>query len=263
MASEPATYAGRRLPAEAIRHAAWLCHPFGLSLRDVELILAERGIAVTHESVRLWCLGSGADFARGPRRRRPRPGDTWHLGGVFLRMRGELHHLRRAADQHGGVLGTLVQDRRNAAAARRFFRRLLVGLKCRPRRIVTDGPKSCGVARREVLPDVRHRTSRHPGNRAGDSRRPTGRRERQMRRFEPPGHAQRVLPAHAMTYGHFRPRRRLTTASDDRGARVEALRAWRQETCARMAAWGRGLPCPAWPCALVRQLDDAGESASP
>ena len=101
----------------------WLYHVFSLSLRDVELILAERGIVVTHESIRHWCL-FGSDFARKLRRRRPQPGDTWHLDEVFIRIRGVLHYLWRAVDQHGVVLDILVQDRRNGAAAKRFFKRV-------------------------------------------------------------------------------------------------------------------------------------------
>jgi putative transposase len=132
MTSEPATYPGHRFPADTIGHAVWLYHVFGLSLRDVELILAERGIGVTHESIRQWCLRFGADFARRLRRRRPRPGDTRHLDEVHLRIDGALHHLRRAVDQHGVVLDILVQARRSAAAAKRFSKRLLTGLKYRP-----------------------------------------------------------------------------------------------------------------------------------
>ena len=142
MTPDPATYPGHRFPAEIIGHAVWLYHVFGLSLRDVELILAERGIDVTHESIRQWGLKFGGDIARRLRRRRPKPGDTWHMDEVYIRIRGQLHYLWRAVDQHGVVLDILVQERRNATAAKRFFRRLLAGLKFRPRRIVTDGLRS-------------------------------------------------------------------------------------------------------------------------
>src|SRR3712207_3969703 len=206
MTSEPVTYPGYRFPAEIIDHAVWLYHVFGLSLRDVELILAERGIGVTHESVRQWCLRFGAEFARRLRRRRPRPGDTWHLDEVYLRINGVLHYLWRAVDQHGVVLDILVQGRRNATAAKRFFRRLLAGLRYKPKRLVTDGLRSYGVARREVLPDVRHRTSRYLNNRAENSHRPTRRRERQMQRFKSPEQAQRFLSAHEIGRGSCRER---------------------------------------------------------
>jgi putative transposase len=138
-------------------------------------------------------------------------------------------------DQNGVVLDILVQARRNATAAKRFFKRLLTGLKYKPRRIVTDGLRSYGVAKREVLPDVQHRTSRYLNNRAENSHRPTRWRERQMQRFKSPGQAQRFLSSHAMIYGHFRPRRHLMTAGRYRCARNTAFRVWRQETCARMA----------------------------
>jgi putative transposase len=161
MQPDLASYPGYRFPAEIISHAVWLYHVFSLSLRDVELILAERGIVVTHESIRQWGLKFGADFARKLHRRRPKTGDTWHLDEVFLRINGVLHYLWRAVDQHGVVLDILVQGRRNATAAKRFFTRLLAGLKYKPKRIVTDGLRSYGAAKREVLPDVRHRTSRY------------------------------------------------------------------------------------------------------
>jgi putative transposase len=181
-------------------------------------------------------LKFGGDFAAKLRQRRPRPGDTWHMDEVFIRIRGELHYLWRAVDQHGVVLDILVQDRRNATAAKRFFKRLLAGLKFKPRRIVTDGLRSYGVAWREVLPEVRHRTSRYLNNRAENSHRPTRRRERQMQRFKSAEQAQRFLSSHAMIYGHFRPRRHLMTAAQYRRARDKAFRVWRQETCVQVAA---------------------------
>ena len=235
MSPDLVTYPGYRFPAEIISHAVWLYHVFSLSLRDVELILAERGVTVTHESIRQRCLRFGANFARKLRRRRPRPGETWHLDEVFLRINGELHYLWRAVDQHGAVLGLLVQGRRNATAAKRFFKRLLAGLKYKPKRLITDSLRSYGVAQREVLPDVRHRTSRYLNNRAENSHRPTRRRERQMQRFKSPEQAQRFLSAHSMIYGHFRPRRHLITPAQHRRVSAEAFRVWQQETCAQTA----------------------------
>ena len=131
------------------------------------------------------------------------------------------------------VLDILVQDRRNATAAKRFFRHLLKGLRYKPRRLITDGLRSYGVARREILPEVRHRTSRYLNNRAENSHRPTRRRERQMQRFKSPEQAQRFLSSHAMIYGHFRPRRHLMSAAQYRRARAGAFRVWQQETCVR------------------------------
>ena len=152
-----------------------------------------------------------------------------HLNGV-------LHCLWRAVDRHGVVLDILVHGRRNATAAERFFKRLLAGLECSPRRIFADGLGSHGVARREVLPDVQHRTSRHLNNRAEDSRRPTRRRERRMQRFKSPAQARRFLSAHAMIHGRFRPRRHPMAAAQYRRARAKAFRVWRQETCVQMEA---------------------------
>jgi putative transposase len=189
----PELYRCHRFPGEIISHAVWMYHSFGLSFRDVELLLAERGVIVSYESVRRWCLKFGRCFALKLRGRRPRPGDIWHMDEVYIRINGVLHYLWRAVDQQGVVLDILVQDRRNAAAAKRFFKRLLAGLRHKPRRIVTDGLRSYGAARREVLPEVPHRTSRYLNNRAENSHRPTRRRERQMQRFKSPEQAQRFL----------------------------------------------------------------------
>ena len=199
---------------------------------------------VTQESIRQWCRRFGADFARRLRRRRPKPGDTWCLDEVFLRISGELHHLSRAVDQHSVVLDILVQSRRNASAARRFFKRLLAGLKRKPRRLVTDGLRSYGVAHRALLPKATHRACRYLNNRAENSHWPTGRRERQMQRFKSARQAQRFLSAHAFISGHFRPRRHLMTAAQSRDARIKAFRVWYQKMCDQMAAWMRRLNLP-------------------
>jgi len=108
-----------RFPAEIISHAVWLYHVVSLSFRDVELILAERGVLVPSETVRRWSWKFGQSFAQGQRWRRPQPGDKWHLDKVFIRIHGELHYLWRAVDQDGVVLDVLVQRRRNGKAAKR------------------------------------------------------------------------------------------------------------------------------------------------
>jgi transposase-like protein len=127
-----------RFPAEIIGHVVWLCHVFSLSLRDVELLLAERGIIVSYETVRLWCKKFAESIANRLRRRRPRTGDRWHMDEVFIRIQGVQHYLWRAVDQDGVVLDILVQKRRDGQAARFFFRRLLKGPQYVPRVIVTD-----------------------------------------------------------------------------------------------------------------------------
>ena len=121
MSQRPDTPHGHRFPAEIISHAVWLYHVFSLSLRDVELLLAERGVIVSYETIRRWCLKFGQDVAERLRRRRPKLGNTWSLDDVLLRINGELHYLWRAVDQRGIVLDILVQSHRNATAAEHFF----------------------------------------------------------------------------------------------------------------------------------------------
>ena len=152
-----------------------------------------------------------------------RPGDKWHLDEVFIRIQGELHYLWRAVDQDGIVLDILVQSRRDAGAAKRFFKRLLKGLQYVPRVLITDKLKSYSVAKRALFPNVEHRQSRYLNNRAENSHRPTRRRERQMQRFKSPRQAQRFLSARSFIYGHFRLRRHRTTARKYRSARTMAF----------------------------------------
>ena len=236
MKPPPDPHYRHRFPAEIISQAVWLYHVFSLSLRDVELLLAERGVVASYETIRRWCKKFGQTFAGRLRRRRPRPGDKWYLDEVFIRIQGVQHYLWRAVDQEGVVLDILVQPRRDAKAAKRFFRRLLKGLQYVPRVIVTDKLRSYGVAQRKLLPKAEHRQSRYLNNRAENSHRPTRRRERQMQRFKSPEQANDFLSAHAFIYGHFHPRRHLLAASTYRALRTEAFNVWKQDTCVRNAA---------------------------
>jgi putative transposase len=170
------------------------------------------------------------------KRRRPRPGDKWFLDEVFVRIQGKLHYLWRAVDQDGHVLDILVQSRRSARAAKRFFRKLLKGLQYVPRVIVTDKLRSYAAAKRQIMPGVEHRQSRYLNNRAEVSHQPTRRRERQMQRFKSARHAQRFLSVHSGIHNHFQLRRHRLTACDHRAARTEAFHVWRDVTGTAMAA---------------------------
>ena len=236
MTKMPDPYHGFRFPAEIISHAVWLYHCFSLSLRDVETILAQRGIVVSYESIRAWSLRFGRVFANALKRRRPRPGDKWHLDEVFLRIGGKQHYLWRAVDQHGTVLDILVQSRRSAKAAKRFFKKLLRGLQYVPRVIVTDKLRSYGAAKRQILTGVEHRQSRYLNNRAEVSHQPTRRRERQMQRFKSVRHAQRFLSSHGQIHNLFQLRRHRLTANDHRAARDRAFQTWRDVAGVILAA---------------------------
>ncbi len=212
------SYQRHRFPPEIISHAVWRYFRFALSYRDVEELLAERGVVLTYETVRQWCRKFGQLYANELRRRRPRPGDKWHRDEVFISSNGRTHYLWRAVDQAGTVLDILVQRQRNKAAAKKFFRRLLKGLRYVPRVLITDKLASYGAAKREVLPRVEHRQHRRLNNRAETSHQPTRERERRMRRFTSPGHAQRFLAA----YGPI--------AEANRQTRAERFATWRAVT---------------------------------
>ncbi len=206
------SYIGFRFPQEIIAHAVWLYFRFNLSFRDVEELLAARGIIVTYETVRQWCLKFGQSYANQLRRRRAQPGDKWHLDEVFLNINGKTHYLWRAVDQQGNVLDILVQRRRNKAAAKKFFRKLLTDCTYVPRVIITDKLASYGAAKRECLPSIEHRQSRYLNNRAENSHQPTRKRERVLQRFKSVGHAQRFLSAFGPIREHFCPRRHCLKA---------------------------------------------------
>ncbi len=230
------SYKGFRFPQEIISHAVWLYHRFSLSFRDVEELLYERGVVVTYETVRQWCRKFGQAYANQLRRSRPRPGDKWHLDEVFLKINGKTHYLWRAVDQEGNVLDILVQSRRNKAAAKTFFRKLLKGCGYMPRVIITDKLASYGAAKREVMPGVEHRQSRYLNNRAENSHRPTRRRERGMQRFKSAGHAQRFLSVFGPIRDHFCPRRHLLKAGEYRAQRQHRFQVWNEVTGVGAAA---------------------------
>lgn len=200
-------YKHHRFPAEIISHCVWLYFCFRLSYRDVEEMMAERGIRLSYEAVRYWCRKFGQQYANQLRHRRPQPGDKWHLDEVCLTIQGERHYLWRAVDQEGHVLDILVQRRRHKTVAKKFFRKLLKGLEYVPRVIVTDRLKSYAAAKREMLPGADHRQHRYLHNHAENSHQPTRQRERRMGRFKSSGHAQRFLVAYGLMAAHFRPRR--------------------------------------------------------
>ena len=216
-------YKNHRFPGEIISHGVWLYYRFTLSYRDVQELLFARGIDVTYEAIRQWRFKFGQDYANQLRRRRPRPGDKWHLDEVFLFIRGQWHYLWRAVDQDGNVLDILVQGRRNKKAAKKFFRKLLKGLQYVPRVVITDKLKSYGAAKREILPGVEHRQSRYLNNRCENSHRPTRQRERRLQGFKSAGHAQRFLSAFGPIFQHFRPRRHLLSAAEYRDEMTRVL----------------------------------------
>jgi len=206
----------------------------------VEELLAERGGIVTDETVRQWCRTFGQTEANALRRRRPRPGDTWHLDAVFIQLNGRQPYRWRAVDRDGQVLDLLVQARRDKQAAMKLLRTLLKGLAYGPRVVITDTLASDGAALREVLPSVGHRQHKRPNNRAEHAHQPTRERERRMRRFKDPGHARRCLAAYGPIASPFRPRRHRLTASAYRHQRNDASATWREVTGVAVAACSAG-----------------------
>ncbi|MFF6815981.1 IS6 family transposase [Streptomyces sp. NPDC012403] len=228
VSSASPSYKGHRCPVEVIAHCVWLYFRFPLSFREVEEL--ERGVLVSRETVRRRCAKFGQIHANGLRRRRPRPGDTWHLEEVFVKTNGELTYLWRAVDADGAVLDILVRNRRDKAAARRFFRRLLKTTRTVPRVIVTDKLRSYRAAHREVMPSVEHRSHKGLNNRTENSHQPTRQRERAMKGFRSVGATQRFLAAFSGTSPRFRPRHHLMTAPGYRAETTICFAVWDQTT---------------------------------
>lgn len=230
------SYKGHRYPTEIIEEAVWLYFSFALSYREVEMMLARRGVEVSYETIRQWVLKFGQAFANQLRRRRARPGDKWHLDEVVLKIKGQQCYLWRAVDQEGLVLDILVQFRRNTRAASRFFKKLLKGLEYVPRVIITDKLRSYGAAKKELLPRVEHRQHKMLNNRAENSHQPTRIREKVMRRFKSQGQAQRFLSAQGPIREHFRPKRHKLSAADYRAKMKEQFKSWNEVTSLSIAA---------------------------
>jgi putative transposase len=224
------SYRGYRFPPEVISHCVWLYHRFTLSLRDVQELMLERGVEVTYETVRQWSVTFGPDYAAALRKRRPQPGDKWHLDEVYMKINGQFKYLWRAVDQDGVVLDILVQSRRSKAAARRFFKKLRKRTASVPRVVVTDKLRSYAPALQETMASVEHRSHKGLNNRAENSHQPTRERERAMKGFRSAGGAQRFLGAFSYISPHFRPRRHLLTASDYREEMTERFTVWKQVT---------------------------------
>jgi len=236
MNASPSLYRRHRFPSQIISHCVWLYFRFNLSYRDIEEMMRARGVTLTYETIRHWCLKFGQTFANGLRRRYPRPGDRWHLDEVFIKIGGRTHYLWRAVDQDGDVLDILVQSRRDKKAAQKFLRKLLKGLRYVPRVIITDRLKSYGAARAEIMPGVEHQQDKGANNRAENSHQPTRLREKVMRRFKSAGQAQRFLSAFGIISSHFRVGRHQYSASGYREVMQVRFAAWEGVIEAQAAA---------------------------
>ena len=227
------SFARHQFPPAIIRHAVWLYVRFTLSYRDVEDLLAERGLDVSYETVRRWVLKFGPLFPRELRHRRHRPTSQWHLDEMaIVVIGGKRFWLWRAVDDEGEVLDLLVQRRRDKNAAVRLMRKLLKKQGFPPDVLVTDKLRSYGAARSEMRLSARHEQGLRKNNRAENSHQPVRRRERKMQRFKSPGSAQRFLSVHAADHNTFNVQRHLTSRNTLRLLRGEAFQTWRAGTAA-------------------------------
>jgi putative transposase len=223
----PNIYKRYRFPSTIIQYAVWLYYRFSLSHRDIEDLLAERGVDVTYEAIRLWCNRFGPKYAARLKKRHRGYGDTFFIDEVFIKIDGKQHYLWRAVDQDGEVIDVYLQKKRDGAAAKRFFKRLLKRHRVEPRKIVTDKLRSYGVAHRDLIPDAIHDTSQYANNRAELSHQPTRVRERGMRRFKSTRQVQLFLSTHAEIYNLFNLGRHQISAKYYRIFRLRAFASWK------------------------------------
>ena len=204
---------------------------YPLSLRNVEDLLAERGIDISHETVRFWWNRFGPMFAAEIRKKRVAhmrhyPQWRWHLDEVFVKVNGKLCYLWRAVDHEGEVLEAVVTAKRDKVAALKFLKRIMKRYG-RPRKIVTDGLCSYSAATKEIGNADRHEVGRRLNNRAENSHQPFRRRERAMQRFRSMKTLQKFSSVHAEVHNHFNQERHLVTRQVYKQRRAGALAEWR------------------------------------
>ena len=223
----PISFKRHHSPPDTIRLAVWLYFRFTTSLRDVEEMLAERGIDVTYETVRCWAAKFGPAIAANIRRRRPRADSVWHLDEMVVKIRGQRMYMWRAVDREGEVLDMLVQKRRNKAAALKLLKKLLKNQGFVPEKIVTDGLTSYRAALKKLKCVHLHHPGRLRGNnRVENSHLPVRRRERKMQRFKSQGQAQRFVSIHDAIHNTFNLQRHLVSRKTLRTFREAAFAEW-------------------------------------
>ncbi|MCH2458825.1 MAG: IS6 family transposase [Henriciella sp.] len=226
------SFTRHRFPPDIIRHAVWLYARLALSCRDVEDLLAKRGLDISYETVRRWFLKFGAPIARNLRHMRPTPSDYWHLDEMVIVIRRRRHWLWRAVDNEGEVLDFLVQSKRNAKAALKLMRKLLKKHGWAPTLITTDKLKSYHVAFRTLGLTAEHIDEKRANNSAEISHQPVRRRERKQQRFKSPGSAQRFLNIQSSVYNTFYVQRHLLSRPTFKRFRTDAFNVWESASAA-------------------------------
>ena len=213
-----------------IRLAVMLYVRFPLSLRNVEDLLDERGIDVSHETVRYWWQRFGPMFASEIRKRRIECMQSsrwrWHLDEIFVKINGERHYLWRAVDHEGEVLESFVTKSRDKKAALKFLKKAM-RKHGQPVTVVTDKLRSYGAALKELGAADRQETGRRVNNRAENSHLPFRRRERAMLRFRRMRSLQKFASVHSSVHNHFNQERALYSRDIFKTHRAAALEEWR------------------------------------
>ena len=218
------SYKRHRFHSSVIQQAVWLYFKFSLSYRDVECLMAQRGIEVSYETIRCWIYKFGPQYAAHIRRSRRMVSKNWHLDKVFVCMGKRRYYLWRAVDDEGEVLDVLVQKRRNKKAALRLIRRLLKNLDTHPKTIVTDRLWSYGAALKDLGIKKLHVMGGRPNNRVENSHLPIPKQERKIQRFKSKKSAQIFLSIHAPIYNLFNIQQHLVSRAIMKSLRIAAFK---------------------------------------
>lgn len=228
---KPLSFKRHRFPPEVIRYAVWLYFRFTLSFRDVEELLAQRGIEVSYETIRAWTIKFGPQIAENLKARRPAPSPRWHLDEMVCVVGGKRMYLWRAVDDEGEVLDMAMRPYRDVWTATKYLAELIANQPTFPERITTDGLLSyVGAAKRLKIEDLHRRGRLRENNRAENSHLPIRRRERKMQKFKSQESAQRFLTTHAAVYNTFYTQPHRLCRSTLRLTRGEAFRVWSEAT---------------------------------
>jgi putative transposase len=218
-------YKNFRFPIEIISHAIYLYNRFTLSYRDVSDLLLERGIEVSHQTIKDWNIRFGEVFADEIKKRRRKPSRRWHIDEAHIKIRGKKHYIWRAVDSNGTVLDIFVSRRRNKKAAKKFFSKLF-GQYQHPSRITTDRLRLYRSVVPETFPRTRHVKGKWLNNRVENSHIIVRERERKMKKFKSERQAQTFLDRYEFIRTYLKPKQHLMTSSSYRNSMKYRLRIW-------------------------------------
>ena len=228
MRTNSTTYPRHRYPIAVVSQVVWLYYRFSLSFRDVSDLMYERGVSLSHETVRKWCEKFGGLYSERLRKVRRKPSHRWHIDEVHAKIAGKKCYIWRAVDEYGVVIDIYVSKRRNKKAARDFFTKALASEpKSNPTKVTSDRLSSYKSVVKDLAPKAKHIRGKWLNNRVENSHIPVRTRERKMKKFKSHKHAQSFLDRFELIYGFMKPKRHLMSANSYRRSLDYRLKLWK------------------------------------